>query len=302
MTAVLPDTIAPMLARAGAPFDSKEHLFEPKWDGVRALCFVDDDGHRLHGRRRRDLRERYPELAFLADLPRGLVLDGELVVLDAAGRPDFRAMLARENGTARAANNAARSRPVVYIAFDLLYEAHESLLLLPLRHRRERLAQVVAAAASPRLSLSEAVVEHGNALFAAVCQRGLEGMVAKRLDSPYRPGERTADWQKIKPVHVVHCVVLGFEPKGRDDFASLIVATDLGAGLECVGKVGSGLREADRRELRPWLFGRQTPRPLIAVDLDGVWVEPGLYCKVSFLERTSSGALRAPVFLGLVPA
>ena len=295
----LPGHIAPMLARIGSPFDSPDHLFEIKWDGVRAVTYVEDGRHRMHGRRRRDLADRYPELAGLASLPPGTVLDGELVVLRADGRPDFPAILGRENGNAARAHDAARLSPVVYVVFDLLYADGESLLALPLRERRERLARVVAAAALPRVVASDGVVGDGLALFAAARGRGLEGIVGKRLASPYLPGERTDAWQKWKVQRQVHCLILGYEPDGARDFKSLIVATDVHGELRCVGKVGSGIGEAERTELKRLLFASRTARPLIEPGLPGRWVAPGIYCTVNFLEWTAGGALRAPVFVAL---
>ncbi len=298
----LPEHIEPMLARIGQPFDSDEHLFELKWDGVRAVSYVDAAGLRMHGRRRRDLAGRYPELAFLARLPAGTVLDGELVVLRDDGRPDFRAVLSRENASPARVAAAARRHPVVYVVFDMLYEDDRALLSLPLVERRERLAALVAATAEPRLMLSEAVPGRGLRLFEAARERELEGVVAKRADSPYLPGERTDAWQKLKPVRSVHCLVLGYEPGGDrgDDIKSLIVATDLDGELRCVGKVGSGIGERDREALRERLFARPAPRPIVDAGMPGRWVEPGVYCRVDYLERTANGNLRAPVFVGLV--
>lgn len=295
----LPARLEPMLCSSGAPFDSPDHLFEVKWDGVRAIAYIDGD-LRLHGRRRSDLAPRYPELQFLRGLPAGTVLDGELVVLGEDGRPDFPAILARENGTPARAGDASRHRPVVFIAFDLLYEHARSLLTEPLRERRQRLERLIAAAGSGRLSLSEGIVGQGTAMFEAIRQRALEGMVAKDLASPYRPGERGPAWRKIKAVQAVLCLVLGFEPDGDDDFRSLIIASDFGGELRCVGKVGSGISEAARRKLRPRLFAHIVGEPLVANDYPGVWIAPGLYCRVEFLERMPSGSLRAPVFVGIV--
>ncbi len=300
-TSRLPQHVEPMLARIGAPFDSAAHLFEIKWDGVRAVTYVEASEHRMHGRRRRDLAGRYPELAFLAGLPAGCVLDGELVVLQQDGRPDFRAMIGRENGSAADAPAAARRSPVVYVVFDLLYEGHQSLLGLPLHERRQRLAALVAASGERRLVLSDGVVGQGLALFAAARERGLEGIVGKRLDSTYRPGERTDAWQKMKLVQQIHCLVLGYEPDGERDFKSLIVATDVNGEIRCVGKVGSGIGAAERDELRRRLFGARVEKPLVDPGMKGRWIATGLYCTVNFLEWTASGSLRAPVFVGLVP-
>ncbi len=301
--AALPETLEPMLCRIGQPFDAADHLFEVKWDGVRAVLFVDGGvgGHRLHSRHRTDLRGRYPELECCAALPAGTVLDGELVVVDAGGKPDFPAMLAREN--ARRADRIAalvRERPVVFVAFDLLYAGFAPLLDEPLHRRRERLTSLIAAAGMDRLVLSDGVVGHGLQLFAAVRERGLEGMVAKRLDSRYRPGERTDAWQKIKPVQVVHCAVLGYEPDGERDFKSLIVASDFDGRLQCVGRVGSGFTVTKKAEVFGILQRHRRAEPWLEVGMSGCWVEPGLYCSVSYLERMASGSLRAPVFLSWI--
>lgn len=296
----LPQHIEPMLARIGEPFDSPDHLFELKWDGVRAISYVDEQGLRMHGRRRRDLATRYPELSFLCELPSGTVLDGELVVLHSDGRPNFRAILSRENAAGANVAAAAKQHPVVYVAFDLLFDRGERLLDRPLQHRRERLQAMLAATDRSRLMLSDGVIGEGRALFAAACQQELEGIVAKRLDAPYQPGQRGEAWQKIKPVKAMHCLILGYEPDGVDDFKSLIIATDFDGELQCVGKVGSGISGAQRAELRQLLLAQPADAPLIDTGMRGAWVQPGIFCKVSYLERTDSGNLRAPVFKGLV--
>lgn len=292
-----------MLARIGKPFDSADHFFEIKWDGVRAVTYVENSQHRIHGRRRRDLRGRYPELEFLADLPAGTVLDGELVVLDDAGRPDFRAILSRENASPGDALRRSQMSPVVYVVFDLLYRDFEATMPLPFLERRARLATLVESVGNARLVLSDGVATNGIDLFEAAVEQRLEGIVSKRIDAPYRPGDRGDAWQKIKPVRSVHCVVMGYEPddeRGEQDFKSLIVATDLGGTLRCVGRVGSGLTESSKQQLRELMFARRTDRPLVETDLNGCWITPGLFCTVSFVEQTASGALRAPVFQGLV--
>lgn len=290
-----------MLATSGEPFDSPSYVFELKWDGVRAMAYAEHGVLRMHGRRRRDLAGRYPELAFLAKLPSGTVLDGELVVLQPGGRPDFGAIVGRENMAPARALAAAAQRPVHYVVFDLLYRGGESWMPRPFAERRAALAELLAAIASPRLLTSDGVAAHGRALFAAAQQQALEGIVGKRLDAPYRPGERGDAWIKIKLQQQVHCLILGFEPDEIGDVRSVIVASDFGGELRCVGKVGSGLTVAQRAELRRLLTARRASRPLVDPGMAGQWVEPGLYCTVRFLERTESGSLRAPVFVGLVP-
>ena len=194
----LPRFVPPMLAKSGDPFDSPEHLFEVKWDGTRVLAFVESRGYRLVNRHRADVTERYPELGFLNDLPTGIVLDGEVVVLR-QGKPDFSLLLSRNQARASLKiQSLARTIPATYIVFDLIYHRFESLLALPLWARRQRLERVVRACANSRLVFSEGIVGSGRAFFEAVCRQGLEGVVAKRLDGRYRPGRRA--WIKIKPL------------------------------------------------------------------------------------------------------
>jgi ATP-dependent DNA ligase len=186
-----------MLAQPGVPFDSSEHLFEIKWDGTRVLAFVESDGYRLVNRHRADVTERYPELGMLAQLSAGTILDGEVVVLR-QGKPDFGLLLSRNQARAPLKiQSLARSLPITYVVFDLLYDRFESLLALPLSTRRERLEKLVRACANSRLVFSEGIVGRGRAFFEAVCREDLEGVVAKRLDGRYRPGRRA--WIKIKP-------------------------------------------------------------------------------------------------------
>ena len=294
----LPAFVEPMLAKLGRePFDSDEHRFEVKWDGTRSLCFVEGGIYRLHNRRAADQKPRYPELDFLAGLPRGLALDGEIVVMK-EGRPSFRGMLEREQvRDPGKALRKARELPAVFVAFDLLYTDFESRMDRPLSERVERLAEVVAACGDPRLVFSDGVVGAGRDFFEGIRTRALEGVVAKRLASRYLPGRRTDAWIKIKPVHTVHCVVLGWERDARGGLRSLIIAMEEEGRLRCVGKVGSGLTEELRSRLERELPLRARPGPLIPCEgVTGEWIGPGMFCTVGYLERTSDGNLRAPVF------
>jgi DNA ligase D-like protein (predicted ligase) len=300
MPGPLPEFIAPMLAKIGRqPFDSDQHLFEIKWDGTRALAFVESGRCRLRNRRRRDITPKYPELAFLAGIEPGIVIDGEICVLR-DGRPDFAGMLEREQARSeRRSLELARTLPATYVAFDLLYRAHESIMAEPLLARRERLRAIVAAADDQRLLFSDGVRGAGVQFFEQLRAQQLEGMIAKRVDSRYRPGERTDAWLKIKPAQRLHCAIVGYQAQGGD-LRSLIIASPDDAGrLQCVGRVGSGLRRREAAELLALLRKRPRATPLIECGMQGEWVEPGLYCVVSFFERSATG-LRGPVFEGLV--
>lgn len=295
----LPDFIPPMLALAGEPFDSDDYLFEIKWNGTRALAFIDEGGYRLVNRRRAAMNDRYPEFAFLAELPAGTVLDGEIVVLR-HGKPDFDLLLSREQSRMPLRIRAlAHSLPATFIAFDQLYAGYRSLMSQPLAKRRKRLAQTVRQAANDHLVVSDGVVGAGQAFFREVTAQGLEGVVAKRLRSRYQPGKRNEAWIKIKRVHRLFCAIVGFLPEGKNDFRSLVLAADDGDGLRLVGKVGTGFDAAVRKQVNRALWGRLSDRPMIPCRLRAKWVSPGLYCWTSYLERTKSGELRAPVFMEL---
>jgi len=253
-------------------------------------------------RRRIDMTNRYPEFQFLAEVPPGTVLDGETVVLH-QGKPDFQLLQSREQArTPLRIRLLARSRPATYIVFDQLYDSYRPVMSLPLRDRRERLRRLVRAIGSPRLILSEGVTGEGVGFFREACRQGLEGVVAKRLESPYLPGKRTDAWVKIKRREALLCVVIGFLPSGRNDFRSLILACEADGRLRCVGKVGTGFDARLRARLNQLLWSRLRAQPIVPCPVKGKWVEPGIYCRVSYLERTPGGELRAPVFEGLCEA
>ena len=297
----LPEYIKPMLAKPGRPFDDPAFLFEVKWDGTRALAFIDGSGPvRLMNRRRRDIAWRYPELAFLAALPPGTVLDGEVVCFDGKGKPDFQRIQSREQvHTDRRAAHSALACPATYMAFDQLYEGGRSIMDLPCSDRRERLRSLVAQVGNPRLVMSEGLVGDGVRYFDEAVGKGLEGVIAKRIDSRYESGRRTGAWVKVKRQLTLACVVIGFVPEGKDDFGSLIIAAaddEAGGELRCVGRVGSGFDARLRAKINPYLYSRLRPWPVIPCAEKGLWVEPGLYCTVRCMERTADGHLRAPVF------
>lgn len=298
-----------MLAKIGKPFDNPAWLFEVKWDGTRALAFIEGGDYRLLNRKKNDSRPRYPELDVLRTLPEGTILDGEIAVL-VEGRPSFHGMLQREQARgAPRVRAVAKSLPAVYVVFDLLYRDDAPLLDRPLRERREALREVLARVDDPggRVVLSEGVVGEGIAYFDEAGRRDLEGIVAKRLDSRYLPGKRSDAWLKIKRAQHVLCAILGFLPDGKKAVSSLVIATEEAGSLAPAGRVGSGLDAAMRRELRARLDPLITETPLLpeaAASIMGSetvhWVDPGVFCEVKFLERTPDGQLRAPVFIRVV--
>ena len=224
-----------MLAVLGQPFDSDQHFFEFKWDGIRTEAFVEPAGVRLMSRNGIDISRRYPEMAGLAALPRGVALDGELVAFR-DGKPDFEAVLG--------ARHRKGSSAAVFMVFDILYEGYEPLMDLPFAERRQRLATVVDGVQSPCMRLSEGAIGSGLALYERAGQQGLEGVVGKRLSSTYASGRRNGAWIKVKHRSRIQAVIIGYIEKGRD-FQCLLVAANGKPGLPkdtlaYVGRVGGG--------------------------------------------------------------
>ncbi len=191
-----------MLASSGSAFDDDDYLFEIKWDGIRMLAFVEAAGYRLSNRHGIDTTSRYPEFGFLREWPPGTILDGEMVVLR-AGKPDFARLQSRDKTRSRLKiRTLSQVEPATYFAFDLLYENHVRLLDRPLLERRDRLEDLVRHWSRPRLVFSHGILGQGRALFEAACRQDLEGIMAKRVSSRYRPGRRSKEWLKIKPGRV----------------------------------------------------------------------------------------------------
>jgi DNA ligase D-like protein (predicted ligase) len=298
----LPAFIEPMLAVLTEPFESERHLYELKWDGFRSLCFNEASGFRLVGRRKTDFTARFPELGVLAKLPRGTVLDGEIVHLT-GGRPDFAALLKRERSWSGSAAKPGprRHAPVTFVAFDILYEKHVSVTTLPLAERRDRLTNVLAKVLGPRVALSEAHVGNGLDLFARVNELGLEGVIAKRLDGVYEPGERSGSWSKFKRRQSVDCVIIGYEPAAAGGIKSLLIATETDGAIRFIGQVGSGIGETLNSALLSKFTTLGSRQPVVACNIrKAKWLRPELFCRVSFAEWTSDRKLRQPVFEAMI--
>jgi bifunctional non-homologous end joining protein LigD len=295
--------LLPMLATAAAPFDSDEHLFEVKWDGVRALAAVEAGGWRLWGRTGADYTARYPELAVLGRLPTGTVLDGELVVLH-DGRADFPALLRRHQRRRLdpVAAAACRQRPAVsYVLFDLLCYQGQSLVQQALVRRRALLRELLLTVHEPLLVYSDSVAGCGRAFFARVIAQGHEGVMAKHQASRYRPGQRSAAWRKIKPVGMLPCVVVGYRP-GREGVPRVLVATVQEGVLRYVGQLRPACGVQAGVDLARRLAARRRLRPLVRCPAGACGVEPELYCRVRFQGWTAQGHLRNAVFCGWLDA
>jgi bifunctional non-homologous end joining protein LigD len=314
----LPERILPMFARLGGlPRDEDAYAFEVKWDAIRAIGSWASGRWRLESRNLREITARWPELRAIGDQlgARAAVLDGEIVSFDEHGRPSFERLQSRMHLTGEAAiERRAGEMPVVYVIFDLLWLDGHSLMDQPYTERRRRLEELRLDGPAWRTPAYHA--GNGSQLLSATREHGLEGIVAKRLDSPYEPGRRTPAWIKIKHTHRQELVIGGWlrADMGRSRaLGALLVghwdrtpAEAAAAGepqrLAYVGKVGIGYTEADRTMLRDKLqplrrdespfSGRQPVE-------NAIFVEPVLVAEFDFHEWTAAGMLRHPSYKGL---
>jgi bifunctional non-homologous end joining protein LigD len=300
-----PAHLAPMLAESGAGAHSQPNWrYEPKLDGYRVLAFVKADEVRLQSRRGLDYTPFFPEIAAeLAAHPAPQILDGEIVALGADGRPSFNALQNRAQLKSAAEIAAARrTSPVVLMCFDLLHFAGLNLRTAPYRDRRRYLTQCLLPGA--HLQLIHAG-DNAEQLYAAALEHGFEGIVAKRLDSPYREGRRSSDWLKLKAVQSGEFLVGGYTlgNGARAPLGALLLGYRDGKALRYAGHVGSGLDETSIAELLARSARLKRPdspfeeRP--ALHRPTTWLTPRLVAEVSYSEWTKAGALRAPVFLRL---
>ncbi len=309
----MPSTIHCMLAESvDEAFDNPEWLFEVKWDGYRAVAFIENGKVRLVSRNQNELTARYPELRDLPEFikAKSAILDGEVVALDEQGKASFSLMQQRTGfrpGGKRAAAKA--DVPVLYYAFDLLYLDGEDWRRVPLDDRKRKLASVVTTGDS--LRFSDHYEQHGKALFEMARAKGLEGIVAKRRASCYEE-HRSRDWLKIKIRHQLECVVGGFtRPEGsRTHFGSLVLGLyDKQGRLIHVGQAGSGFNQKSLSEIMLTLKKLESKKNPFFGEVEALrqvsWVKPELVAQIEYAEWTggtnagSGPKLRAPVFLGL---
>jgi bifunctional non-homologous end joining protein LigD len=303
-------SISPMLASVvERPFDDPNWLFEIKWDGYRAIAFINDGGVRLVSRNQNDLTPRYPELRELGKFLRAknAVLDGEVVVLDEQGRSSFSLMQQRTGIRAHGRQATPRSGlPVLYYAFDLLYLDGYDLRRVSLEERKRVLKEILTP--GEILRYSDDFAGKGIALFEAAKQQGLEGILAKLRSSTYEE-RRSREWLKIKITQTVDCVIGGYtDPEGtRQYFGSLVLGLYDKKKLIHVGQAGTGFDQATLKEISRVLKPIETSKNPFAGEVEAKnvhWVKPLLVAEVKFSEwthETDGGGmkLRAPVFMGL---
>jgi DNA ligase D-like protein (predicted ligase)/DNA ligase D-like protein (predicted polymerase)/DNA ligase D-like protein (predicted 3'-phosphoesterase) len=305
----LRDPIEPMLARpADKPPASGDYLYEVKWDGIRAMISLDEGEIRIRGRNQMDLTKQFPELLIPEQAFRATsaLFDGEIVCLEADGRPNFQNVIHRMHQKTEGAIERARAKfPAVCYVFDCLYLDGRPIGNEPLRRRREWLEDAIKKDSPYRVS---EVVEDGAAFFQAVKEMGLEGIMAKQRNSTYLPGKRSDAWLKIKSRQTVECVIIGYT-QGKGDreanFGALHLAQADGGELKYVGKVGTGFGDDSLKAVAaevqklPVIKKPVKEKPLD--DARSVWVGPKLICEVQCASLTPDGMLREPVFVRLRP-
>jgi bifunctional non-homologous end joining protein LigD len=285
----------PMLATlTDAPFDDPDWVFEVKWDGYRVITRVLDGKATLLSRNGLDVTKKYPALAQAAGkIDHDAVLDGELVALDASGKPSFSLMQ-------KAAENPSA---LIYYAFDLLWLDGTDLRRKTLLERKELLESIL-----PRRSMirySEHIEEKGKKYFAAAAKQDLEGVMAKRKDSAYVSGSRTKDWLKVKTSKRQEAVIVGYtQPKGsRKHFGSLVFAICKGGEYQYVGHAGTGFSSKDLKRLydlmQPLERKTKPVKGKVPVEDRITWLAPELVGEVKFTEWTPDCQMRHPVFMGL---
>lgn len=307
----MPNLIEPMMAVPGdlptGP-DAAHWGLELKWDGVRAITYI-SEGVRATSRRGNDVTSSYPELHALSGLLGGrrAVLDGEVVAFDEVGRPSFEQLQRRMHVTrASAVQHLARDVPVTYVVFDVLYLSGLPVTEAPYERRRALLESLQLT--GHRVQVPDYFRGDGTDLLEATRQRGLEGLIAKRLDSPYLPGRRVPTWRKVKHFTTQDVVVAGWKPgQGRraGGIGSLLIGVYDNHGLRFAGHVGTGFTERMLADLRERLVPLEVSASPYADDIprefarDAHWVAPRLVGEVAYTSWTKDGRLRAPSWRGL---
>ncbi len=305
----IPERLLPMMARPSddVPSDEDRWAFEIKWDGVRAIAYVQPGRLRLESRNLNDITDAYPEVrGLLRDLSmHEAVLDGEIVAFDDDGRPSFERLQRRMHvRTPSAIRRLVTSTPVVYAIFDLLYLDGHSLIELPYLERRARLEQLELGGSAWRVPAAHSGA--GKRLLEATAAQGLEGIVAKRKDSRYEAGRRTGAWLKIKNTHRQELVIGGWLPgEGRrtDRIGALLMGYYEDGAFRYAGRVGTGFTEKVldqlaaklkplRRKTNPFVGAPKLPREV-------QFVEPCLVAEIEFREWTGERIMRAPSYKGL---
>ena len=293
----------PMLAQSAVgPFNSKDWIFEVKWDGIRAISYVNDELS-IRSRNDKELRFNFPELEELKTLARNVVLDGEIVVIR-DGIVDFQTLIERSKLTStRDIEFMVRENPATYVVFDLLEKDGQSLIDLPLIERKRILEETLKEGKHAVLSVF--VEEDGEFYYEEALKKGVEGVIGKKKDSGYAPGVRSENWLKIKKLLSCDCVIFGYtagQGKRKSGFGALILGLYEESKPVYVGKVGTGFSETLMNQLMEVFQKLKSPEPSIeGVDVteEITWLKPELVGEIVYQIVTRDRRLRMPRFRSL---
>jgi DNA ligase D-like protein (predicted ligase) len=291
-----------MLAQTADPFNSKDHYFEPKWDGMRCIAYLRNHKLELQNRNLAIVTKSYPELGTIdANIKSNTaILDGEIVVLE-KGLPNFELLQNRFGvDDPIQVKLLARKIPSTYIVFDLLHLNDKDLVNQPLTERRRRLADIVAD--GPHILLSQYVAEKGKSYFQTALKFGFEGVMAKKAGSIYQIGTRSEDWLKLKQVKTLDAVVAGYTfgtGSRSSTFGALVLAAyDIKGNLRHLGNVGTGFTGANltriMKLLKPLLTKTKTLPGDVKAPAPIKWVKPELVVEVGYMNMTRDHKLRLP--------
>jgi bifunctional non-homologous end joining protein LigD len=288
--------IKPMLAKqTDEAFDNKDWLFEIKWDGYRAVADKSKKDILLYSRNGLSFQQTYPIVVDqLKKVNAEAILDGEIVVLNDEGKPDFQFLQHYSEN---------QNRPIQYYIFDLLELNGEDTTALPLIERKELLQKIIPE--NPVIKYSDHILEKGKSFFQVSEEQNLEGIMAKKIDSKYYPGKRTSDWLKIKNHKTAEAIIAGYTPPegSRKYFGSLILALKEGNKFIYAGNAGTGFNQQSLKELydllQPLVQNKSPFAEKVKNNSSATWVKPEIICEVKYSEVTADGKFRHPVFLHL---
>ena len=288
---------SPMLTKIGNKSDlsKKGYLFEPKVDGIRAICYKNKK-IKLINRKNKDITYQYPEFNFIKQIhTKSCVLDGEIIVYDKKGKPNFNLLQKRQLEKPLLIKTRCKEYPATYVVFDILMKNGKSLVHLPLNERKKILDKTIT---DNNQIQKIYFTKNGKKLWKEIIKKGLEGVVAKDETSKYSCGTRSSIWLKIKDLKTIDCIILGFT-QGKRIISSLALGVYAKGKLKYIGSVGTGFSFNFLKDLHKTLLKLKVKKP--PVEYVGTkkinWVKPKLVCEIKYLEITKDDKLRTPVFL-----
>jgi len=297
--------IKPMMAKTGNPFDSDNHFFELKWDGLRALLFLQDGKLELQNRNLRDVTASYPEIQTVTKKIKAkrAIIDGEVVVLSKKGTPDFGKLQNRFGiEDPKRVETARRANPVTYVAFDLLHLNGKDIIKNQLEIRKNTLHDLIEE--GPHLLYGDHIERNGLQYYSEALKLGFEGVIGKEKHSPYLIGVRSSFWTKSKGSQTLDAIVVGYtqgEGMRKATFGSLVMAMyDDTGNLVHVGNVGGGFDDKSLLEIKPMLDKLVVKKPVITGPVEApspiTWVKPSIVCEIIYANITTDKKLRFPRF------